>query len=360
MARWPRCPHRATTTMSTSFRRALFSSLPIPRTRIDGWRVLVTGANTGLGFEAAKHFARQGASVILACRSRDKALNAKAQIDALLGLAPGTIQVLIVDMESFDSIRDFASSVGPVDGIVLNAGIASETWNVAGDGWERSLQVNVLGTALLARLLLPRALERRKEVAGSGTIPTITIVSSHMYQFADFKRYVKIEGNIIEALNDENIFGTGERSIILIKSKSGQMAPRRYPMTKLLGIYIARELAALVPKASDGNPMATPGFCHSDLLREYNLPLLGLFKTLFARSTETGARTYFHSIVDAGPSSHGEYIDDCRIKSLPKKLFKTKKARELQRKVWDDLMEILEDVAPELKLENAGFGSVKM
>ncbi|RPB01162.1 NAD(P)-binding protein [Choiromyces venosus 120613-1] len=324
---------------------AFFSSLPIPQTRIDGWRILITGANTGLGFEAAKHFAHQGASVILACRSRDKALNAKAQIDALLGLAPGIITVSIVDMESFGSIRDFASNVGPVDGIVLNAGVASEIWNVTGDGWERTLQVNVLGTALLGRLLLPRALERRKEVAGSGTIPTISIVSSQMYQFAELKRYMKIEENIIEALNDESNFGMGE---------SGLMTLRRYSMTKLLEIYIACELAALVPKASDGNPMViincvTPGFCRSDLLREYNLPLLGLWKALFARSTETGARTYFHSIVDAGPKSHGKYIDNCKIESLPKKFFKTKEARELQSKVWDDIMEILKGVEPELK-----------
>ncbi|KAG0633048.1 hypothetical protein HOY80DRAFT_1006318 [Tuber brumale] len=352
--------------MSAIFQKAcaLFSSLPTPQTRIDGWRILITGANTGLGFEAAKHFARQGASVILACRSRYQALNAKAQIDALLGLAPGIIQASIVDMESFDSIRNFASSAGPVDGIVLNAGVASEIWNVTGDGWERALQVNVLGTALLGRLLLPRALERRREVAGSGTIPTITIVLSHMYQFAEFKRYMKIEGNIIEALNDESRFGMGE-STILIKPKSDLMTPRRYSMTKLLDIYIARELAALVPEASDGDPMVivncvTPGFCHSDLMREYNLPLLGLWKTLFARSTETGARTYFHSIVDAGPDSHGKYINNCKIESLPKKIFKSKEAKELQRKVWDDLMEILEDVAPELKQENADPGSIKI
>jgi len=262
--------------MSAIFQKAytFFSSLPIPRTRIDGWRILVTGANTGLGFEAAKHFARQGASVILACRSRDKALNAKAQIDALLGLSPGIVRVSIVDMESFDSIKNFASSVGPLDGIVLNAGIASGVWNVTGDGWERTLQVNVLGTALLGRLLLPRALERRKGAAGTGVVPTISIVSSQMYQFAEFERYIKIEGNIVKALNDENSFGMGDRyvmaprscfcgsfcnypirSTMLIKSKSDLMTPRRYSMTKLLTIYIARELAALVPKASDGNPI---------------------------------------------------------------------------------------------------------
>ena len=209
------CCFPRTTTMSAIFQKAyaFFSSLPIPRTRIDGWRVLITGANTGLGFEAAKHFARQGASVILACRSRDKALNAKAQIDALLGLAPGIVQVSIVDMESFDSIRDFASSVGPLDGIVLNAGIASGIWNVTGDGWERTLQVNVLGTALLGRLLLSRALERRKGDANTGTIPTISIVSSDMYRFAEFERYIAIEGNIVKALNDENSFGMGEKYV---------------------------------------------------------------------------------------------------------------------------------------------------
>lgn len=44
-------------------------------------------------------------------------------------------------------------------------------------------------------------------------------------------------------------------STILTKYKSDLMTPRRYSMTKLLTIYISRELAALVPKASDGNPM---------------------------------------------------------------------------------------------------------
>ncbi|PWW72561.1 hypothetical protein C7212DRAFT_359961 [Tuber magnatum] len=321
-------------------RFAPFSPPPTPRTRIDSWRALVTGANIGPGFEAAKYFARQGASMILACRSRDEAPNAKAQIDALLGLAPGIIQVLIVDMESFDSIRDFASSVGPVDGIILNESVVGEgVWNVTGDGWERML-------------LLSRALERRKEVAGCGTIPTITIATSHMYRSAEFKGYMKIEGNIIEALNDES-------------KESDPTTFRRYPITKLLGIYIAHELAAIVPKAIDGNPLvivnyATPGFCYSELLREYKFPLLGLFKTLFARITEMGARTYFHSIVDAGPDSHSKFIDNSEIESLPKKMFGTKETKELQRKVWDDLMEIVEEVAPELKKENVDIGDTKV
>ena len=206
-------------TMASTFERVyekLFSStVLLPRTRMDGQRILVTGATGGLGFEAAKHFSRQGATVILGCRSMEKARDARETIHALGG--GGGVEIAQLDMESFASVREFAASVGELDGAVLNAGVASEDWKVTEEGWEVTLQVNVLSTALLGVLLLQKMAaqaRKRKEVSGGGEValvPTISIVASEMYAFADFDALVAAaEGNVIRALNDETKFKRGE------------------------------------------------------------------------------------------------------------------------------------------------------
>jgi NAD(P)-dependent dehydrogenase (short-subunit alcohol dehydrogenase family) len=117
-------------------------------------------------------------------------------------------------MASLASVRELAGNVGDLDGAVLNAGIASENWDVGPEGWEMILQVNVLSTALLGLLLLRKmaaAARKKEEEAGVAVVvPTISVVSSHMYFFTDFDALVGAEGNIIRALNDETKFGRKE------------------------------------------------------------------------------------------------------------------------------------------------------
>src|SRR5690606_31348175 len=74
---------------------------------LKGKRALVTGANTGLGFETTKVLAAKGAEVIMACRNNHKALEAKAKIQQEIPNA--RLEVMEIDLSSLESVRKFAA-----------------------------------------------------------------------------------------------------------------------------------------------------------------------------------------------------------------------------------------------------------
>lgn len=119
--------------------------------------VLITGANSGLGFEAARQFAQQKGinKIILACRSEARAKEAMQRLEELTGKK--IFETLIVDVSDLESCRKAADNLDTnVDGIVLNAGGAggSEPTKLTKDGAIFTLAVNVLGNVHLTELLM--------------------------------------------------------------------------------------------------------------------------------------------------------------------------------------------------------------
>ena len=121
---------------------------------LSGRTAVVTGANSGLGLETTRELARKGARVVMACRNRDKAEAARADV---LRDAPGaTVDVEILDLASLDSVRAFAERFGDgrLDVLYCNAGIMAIPRSETDDGFETQFGVNVLGHfALVGRLL---------------------------------------------------------------------------------------------------------------------------------------------------------------------------------------------------------------
>ena len=123
---------------------------------------VVTGANTGIGFETARGLALRGARVVLACRNLDKARTAQARI---LAEKPDALtQVLQLDLADLESVADFASAFTSaydrLDLLLNNAGVSTlpERRETA-QGFEMQFGVNVLGHFALTARLLPIALE---------------------------------------------------------------------------------------------------------------------------------------------------------------------------------------------------------
>jgi NAD(P)-dependent dehydrogenase (short-subunit alcohol dehydrogenase family) len=117
---------------------------------------LVTGANTGIGFEIARGLARTGARVVLACRDPIKGEAARKKIaDAIRDAA---VDLLIVDLASQRSIRSaaqkFSANHNTLDVLVNNAGVAVPSRRESPDGIELTFATNVLGYYLLTVLLL--------------------------------------------------------------------------------------------------------------------------------------------------------------------------------------------------------------
>jgi len=124
-----------------------------------GKRILITGANSGIGYYAAFTFARKGAHVIFACRDRRKCEVALARLDAE---TPGaSTELAILDLASLASVREFAArqlDLGqPIDILINNAGVmAPPTRRETADGFELQFATNVLGHFALTGLLLRR------------------------------------------------------------------------------------------------------------------------------------------------------------------------------------------------------------
>jgi len=130
--------------------------------------ILITGANSGLGFEAARQFAlREGVSKItLACRNQTRAEEALQKLEALTGKK--IFEVLIVDVGDLDSCRKAAKNLNAkVDGVILNAGGGggTEPTKITQDGVMHIFGINVLGHVLFTDLMI----ENRK-LSENGTV----------------------------------------------------------------------------------------------------------------------------------------------------------------------------------------------
>jgi NAD(P)-dependent dehydrogenase (short-subunit alcohol dehydrogenase family) len=139
---------------------------------------VVTGANTGLGYETASALAAKGAHVVLAVRNLEKG---KAAADLIVRATPGASVVLQeLDLTSLESIRDAAgelrSSHEQIDLLINNAGVMMTPKSTTKDGFELQFGTNHLGHFALTNLLLDRVLA----VPGS----RIVTVSSVGHRFA--------------------------------------------------------------------------------------------------------------------------------------------------------------------------------
>lgn len=141
-----------------------------------GRTILVTGANTGLGFETSKVLADRGARVLMGCRSSEKAQRAVVEIRAAVPHAD--LDVVSLDQGDLASVRaavDQVQSEDRLDVLVNNAGIMMPPKEMTVDGFESQFGVNHLGTFALTSLLLPKLAEHSTDDAASRVVVTSSI-----------------------------------------------------------------------------------------------------------------------------------------------------------------------------------------
>lgn len=137
-----------------------------PLAGMRGKRVLVTGANSGLGLAAAAKFAELGATVHLGVREPAKGQRAKVE---LAGRFPDAeIQVEVCDVSLMDSVRDFAADFvaryDSLDVLVHNAGLLPQSRQETSEGNEITLATHVLGPFLLTGMLVPALIRAKGRV----------------------------------------------------------------------------------------------------------------------------------------------------------------------------------------------------
>jgi len=123
---------------------------------LTGKTIVVTGANTGLGYESVKAFARNGANVVMACRSVEKGEAARKQIVRLI--PSSIIQVMQLDLADIKSIHHFAAtfreSHAHLDVLLNNAAVMMVPYSLTKDGFESQMGTNHLGHFALTGILL--------------------------------------------------------------------------------------------------------------------------------------------------------------------------------------------------------------
>lgn len=288
---------------------------------------------TGLGYQAAKHVVEQNcAKLILAVRSLPKGEATKRSITTSSQCNPATIEVWPLDLSSYTSVQAFAArantDLARIDVLLENAGIASAAWNWSEDN-ERMVTVNVVSNFLLAFLMLPKL---KATAAKYGTTPRLTFVVSDTQYFIDFAERNAEEG-VFNRLNDQE--------------KSLQSMAERYAATKLMEVFLLRELAERVGTKEDTPVIingTNPGMCKSDLAREPVGLGFKVAKAVLARGVEEGSRNLVAGAV-GGRDTHGEYLDLGKV-TKPASLVLGEEGMEIQKKLYGELVDKLEKIAP--------------
>ena len=131
---------------------------------------VITGANSGIGFKAARHLAAKGATVIMACRNLEKARAARARLPA-----EANVRIVELDLGSQASVKKAAEEIlaeyPRLDLLLNNAGIMWLEEGRTEDSFERQFGINHLGHFTLTALLLPAL----RDVAGSRIVTVSSI-----------------------------------------------------------------------------------------------------------------------------------------------------------------------------------------
>ena len=182
--------------------------LPYPTKDFSGQTIVVTGSNTGLGLEAARHFTRLNAEkVILAVRNLDKGEVAKNSIEESTQ-RHGVVEVWQLDLSSYESVKQFAnrtSGLKRLDIFFENAAVATQNFRMAEDN-ELTITTNVVSTFLLGLLVLPKL---RESATRFNITPYLNVTNSSVHALPTFPQ--RRDANILESLNHQETALMAER-----------------------------------------------------------------------------------------------------------------------------------------------------
>ena len=303
----------------------------IPTIDLSDKTIVVTGGNTGVGFECAKHLVKLNVSyLILACRSTKKGEAAKARILEETN-TKAHIGVWEVDLDRYSSVVAFSKRVlqlPRLDGFLANAGVEHTDFGLS-EGVESTLTINVISTFLMAILVLP-ALKTTAEKYDSPA--NLSFVSSMVHIFGpETQLEPKPERDTFETLSDPKTADMGSR----------------YPLSKLIEHLCFLELMPLASKAAPKVTvnLVNPGWCATELSRHKGSPLFERVNAvIFQRTAEQGSRTLVHAVT-AGSDTHGKYLSECVVK--PQSDFvRSERCKEVQVRIWKELVSRIEKIEP--------------
>jgi len=254
---------------------------------LTGKVIIVTGANSGIGFEATKEFARKGAETILACRNINKAKKASDRIKKRIPDAKTVMMQL--DLSSLKSVdrfaEEFKKNYSSLDVLLNNAGIMLVPYRTTSEGFESQVGVNHLGhfalTGLLYDLLARTPGARVVNVSSNG----------HRMGKMDFDNYIYKDGKGYSRLG---AYSRSKLSNLLFTYE----LDRRFKTANIDAIAVA----------------AHPGISNTNLIRQWYFKVLKPIVFLTTQSAYMGALPSMRAATDPdvkgsdyyGPRGRGE------------------------------------------------------
>ncbi|CAN7211085.1 SDR family NAD(P)-dependent oxidoreductase [Mycolicibacterium frederiksbergense] len=272
-----------------------------------GRTAVITGANTGLGFETAKALAAKGAHVVIAVRNTDKGVEAADRIS-------GAVSVQQLDLTSLESIRVAADQLkndhDKIDLLINNAGVMTTPKGTTKDGFELQFGTNHLGHFALTGLLLDAILD----VEGA----RIVTVSSNGHKMGGAIHFDDLQW---------------ERSY----SRMGA-----YTQSKLANLLFTYELQRrLAPRGKTIALAAHPGTSTTELARNVPKPVERAFQLvapLIAQSPAGGALPSLRAATDPGALGGQYYGPDGIAQQKGNPVVVSGSAQsydlDLQRRLW--------------------------
>lgn len=273
---------------------------------------VVTGANTGLGYETASALAEHGARVVLAVRNLDKGKDASARISATSPHADVALQEL--DLTSLDSVRTAAgqlrSDYERIDLLINNAGVMWPPKQVTKDGFELQFGTNHLGHFAFTGLLLDRLLPiTDSRVVTVSSIGHRMLADIHFDDLQWERRYNRVAA---------------------------------YGQSKLANLLFTYELQRrLAPHGTTIAVAAHPGGSRTELTRSLPRPFVRIFSTiepLITQEAAAGALPTLRAATDPGVAGGQYYGPDgfAEIRGYPRVVASSNKSHDvkLQRRLW--------------------------
>ncbi len=270
-------------------------------TSLENKRILVTGANSGIGRATAEALASRGATVVLACRNQEKTQPVIEEIRAKTGNSKVHFHAL--DLANLKSVRESAASYletgEKIDVLINNAGLAGHQ-GLTSDGFEITFGTNHLGHFLFTLLLL----DRLREAAPS----RIVMVASRSHYAA--------KGIDFEAVRKPTRTTTGLHE---------------YEVSKLANVLFAAELGRRLEGSGVTTYSLNPGRIASDIWRRIPWPVRPIM-LLFMKSNEEGAETSLYCATNEELSKHtGLYYEESKERRASKQALDLQLAQTLWR-----------------------------
>lgn len=289
---------------------------------LSGRVAVVTGANTGVGFETARSLALHGCTVIFACRDPSRAEEAIAKITS--ERSNTKCEFIQLDLQSLKSVRSFAINFQQrfrkLDMLILNAGVFAVPFALTFDGYETAFQVNHLSHFYLTLLLKPQLAEAKPS--------RVVVLSSESHRFSFLN---------INSLTELNLSP---------KTSSGYFGQMVYNNTKLCNVLFAKELSERWIKDGIQVFSVHPGnMIYTDLPRYWWVYRL-LFAVVrpFTKSLQQGASTSVycataHELADCT----GLYFNNC-CRCTPSK---PSQDPEMAKQLWNISVDMVKNVMGE-------------